>query len=442
MKSIFKPRNIFYLFLAVFVANSYFLIDRHLLAWGVAVPLYLIVNLLPGSFDMKIEKVRFRLCYHGAILLSLSVLTSLFTFVIHFIMGIASLHGDMELFKKSLLFAAVCVAVMFIHGGVYVFFFSIQLGVRWRIVSAVFGMVPIINIFVLRKTVRKVTCEVDFEIQNEKRNRARRSSKVCKTKYPIMLVHGVFFRDWKHFKYWGRIPEELRKNGASVYFGEHHSALSVADSARELAERIEYILKETGAEKVNIIAHSKGGLDSKYALDKLGLAPKVASLTTVNTPHKGCIFAERLLEISSAGLKKSVSATYNATMKRLGDKNPDFLAAVGDLTASRCTALYDELKIPEGVYTQSVGSVLYNAKEGKFPLNFIYHYVKKYDGLNDGLVGINSFEWGSKYTLIKTDKGKGISHADVCDIFQQNREGFDVREFYVKLVSDLKKRGL
>lgn len=441
MKKIFTPLNVFYIIIAVLVSNSYYLVYSHHFAWLLVGPLYLIVNTLPGSFRVNTRKRRFRFCYHGAILLSISVVCSLFTFIIQLILGIFYIKNRMDFYMAGLVFAAAAIGIMFVHGGIYFFFCSIQLGIRWRIAGALFGMVPVLNILVLRKTIGKVISEVEFEIENEKRNRARRAGKVCKTRYPILLVHGVFFRDWKRFKYWGRIPEELEINGASVYFGEHQSALSIENSAAELAERIKEILKITGAKKVNIIAHSKGGLDSKYAIDKLGMAPCVASLTTVNTPHRGCVFAERLLDKSSAGLKKTVSRAYNATMIKLGDKNPDFLAAVNDLTAKRCCELYDELKIPEGVFTQSVGSVLYRGREGKFPLNFLYHYVKKYDGANDGLVGINSFEWGSRYKFIKTEKGEGISHADVCDIWQQNREGFDVREFYVRLVSDLKRRG-
>lgn len=441
MKKIFTPLNLLYTLIAVFVENSYYLMHHHHFAWFLTVPLFILVNVLPGSFHVNTRKRRFRFCYHGAILLSISVISSLFTFIIQFILGILHIKDYKDFYISGIVFALITIAILFVHGGIYFFFCSVQLGIRWRIAGALFGMVPVLNIIVLRKTIHKVIDEVEFEIENEKRNRSRRAGKVCKTKYPLLLVHGVFFRDWKRFKYWGRIPEELEINGATVFFGEHQSALSVENSAAELAERIKEILDITGAKKVNIIAHSKGGLDSKYAIDKLGMAPYVASLTTVNTPHRGCVFAERLLDISSDGLKKTVSKTYNATMRKLGDKNPDFLAAVEDLTAKRCCELYDEIKIPEGVFTQSIGSVLYRGKEGKFPLNFLFHYVKKYDGLNDGLVGIDSFEWGSRYKFIKTEKGEGISHADVCDIWQQNREGFDVREFYVKLVSDLKRRG-
>ena len=81
------------------------------------------------------------------------------------------------------------------------------------------------------------------------------------------MVHGVFFRDFEHLNYWGRIPAELEANGAVICYGNHNSAAAVRDSAKELAERIHQIVIKTGCEKVNVIAHSKGGhegSDSTY----------------------------------------------------------------------------------------------------------------------------------------------------------------------------------
>ena len=94
------------------------------------------------------------------------------------------------------------------------------------------------------------------------------------------------------------------------------------------------ILEETGAGKVNIIAHSKGGLDSRYAISKLGMAPFVASLTTINTPHRGCEFADYLLDKIPKSAQQKVADGYQAALRKMGDDNPDFLAAVQDLTAS------------------------------------------------------------------------------------------------------------
>ena len=36
-------------------------------------------------------------------------------------------------------------------------------------------------------------------------------------RYPILLVHGMGFRDYKHVGYWGRIPKALERKGCTVY---------------------------------------------------------------------------------------------------------------------------------------------------------------------------------------------------------------------------------
>lgn len=63
----------------------------------------------------------------------------------------------------------------------------------------------------------------------------------------VVMVHGVFFRDWQYFNYWGRIPKELNRNGCTVYYGKQQSAASVETSARELKERVLSIIEETGS---------------------------------------------------------------------------------------------------------------------------------------------------------------------------------------------------
>ena len=47
------------------------------------------------------------------------------------------------------------------------------------------------------------------------------------------------------------------------------------------------VLTKTGAEKVNLIAHSKGGMEARYMIKVLGMNTHVASLTTISTPHHG-----------------------------------------------------------------------------------------------------------------------------------------------------------
>ena len=79
---------------------------------------------------------------------------------------------------------------------------------------------------------------------------------------------------------------------------------------------------------------------------------------------------------------------------------------------------------------------------GAFPLNYTSLFIKRFDGNNDGLVGENSFSWGNKYTFLDSKDRRGISHGDVIDLTRENLTNFDVREFYVGLVKDLKNMGL
>ena len=241
--------------------------------------------------------------------------------------------------------------------------------------------------------------------------------------------------------YWGRILFALKQNGAILYYGSQQSAASVADCGQELAARIRDIVQQTGCEKVNIIAHSKGGLDSRYAITACGAAPYVASLTTINTPHRGCLFADYLLDKIPEKVQKSVARKYNAALKKCGDPNPDFLSAVRNLTASTCESLNKKLPNHPDVWYQSVGSQMNCAASGRFPLNMAYPLVKHFDGANDGLVSADSARFGERFTLLTTPKGRGISHGDMIDLNRENIPGFDVREFYVNLVHDLKEKG-
>ena len=318
---------------------------------------------------------------------------------------------------------------------------SRQLGFKTRLLGIMLGMVPLANLTMLILILRITGKEAKTELTRCKLNRLRSSEQVCQTKYPLLLVHGVFFRDFKHFNYWGRIPEELMKNGATIYYGEHQSAASVDDSARELEQRILRIIRENGYEKLNVIAHSKGGLDMRTALAKTSVAPYVASLTTVNTPHRGCEFADYLLNKIPEAQQQAVANTYNSAAAKLGDPNPDFMAAVTDLTSSACSRRNETVRDVPGVYYQSIGSVLAKPSAGRFPLNMTYHLVNLFDGKNDGLVGEKSFPWGSDFKMLAASGKRGISHGDVIDLNRENFDGFDVREYYVQLVSDLRQKG-
>ncbi|EOH93621.1 esterase/lipase family protein [Enterococcus pallens] len=332
-------------------------------------------------------------------------------------------------------------AVLFWNGMIRVFLTSVQLGLKMRILAVLCGWIPLVNIYMLLKVIAIVERELAFEYQKDLVDEVAAETQQCRTKYPILLVHGVFFRDIEALNYWGRIPRFLKQRGAEIYYGNQDSAQAVAYCGAQLAEQIQKIVEETGCEKVNIIAHSKGGLDSRYAISNCGSAPYVASLTTINTPHQGCIFANYLLKKAPAKIVSAVEAVYNGTFRKLGDSDPNFLTAVSDLSDEACLTLNQQMPNMAGVRYQSVATFVKKASSGKFPLNLFYPIVKHFDGRNDGLVSVESAGYFEETIVVEPPARRGISHADVIDLTRENIDGFDVREFYKELILDLKEKG-
>ena len=301
---------------------------------------------------------------------------------------------------------------------------------------------PIINLIVLKNISKDAKKEFRFEQAKLELNDMRKENEVCKTRYPILMVHGIFFRDWQKFNYWGRVPKELVRNGAEIYYGNQQSANLISISAAELRDRIVEIINETGAEKVNIIAHSKGGLDSRYAISKLGMDKYVASLVTINTPHYGCNFVDNIMAKVPDGLLHFVEKRYNKLFTVLGDTKPDFVKGVTELTHANCAKLDTELPDAPGIYYKSVMSYMKNIFSAGFPLNVGYFFNRKDGTGNDGLVVKESALRGKNTYLITKKGNRGLSHGDMIDLFRENIDDFDVREFYVGIVKELKERGL
>ncbi len=301
------------------------------------------------------------------------------------------------------------------------------------------NLIPLICIYT---TARR---EFFYETARLELDEERKENEICRTKYPVLMVHGIFFRDWQFFNYWGRIPKTLQRYGAQVYYGKQQSSQTIAVCAQELTEQIHAVLAQTGAEKVNIIAHSKGGLDSRYAIAELGIAPYVASLTTINTPHHGCAWVDHQLKTLPPALVRGIANRYDRIFRRLGDKTPDFLGGVRDLTQERCAAFNEKYPIDPTIPHHCIMSEMRSVTSAPFPLWLGYLCNKQYDkkALCDGLVPVESAKLeGVPFTMIPRTKYRGVSHADMIDLSRENIKDFDVREFYVNLLKDLKDRGL
>ena len=172
------------------------------------------------------EKTRIKILKTGNTFLIL-FLTSTMIFVPFFTFGILGWYTPIRgsiledpIFWIGILFLVVLAeSLVFWTGILMVYGTSVQLGVNARILGAIFGWAPIASIFMLGKILRITTREVKFEKEKIKVNEKREEEQICRTRYPILMVHGVFFRAFTHFNYWGRIPGELEQTGASRYCG-------------------------------------------------------------------------------------------------------------------------------------------------------------------------------------------------------------------------------
>ena len=119
------------------------------------------------------------------------------------------------------------------------------------------------------------------------------SGTYAKTKYPIVLVHGLFgFDDILFVDYFYKVPHKLTRNGAQVYIAEVAPANSTEVRGEQLLQYIDEVLALSGAEKVNIIGHSHGGPTARYAAS---VAPgKVASVSSVGGVNWGSAVADML----------------------------------------------------------------------------------------------------------------------------------------------------
>lgn len=406
----------------------------------IVLSLYFIkMNVKPSN--VKSPNTRLSIMYSGRelmIIFTYSFILNVIAFILwHTIFTITT--GNIITFSVITLILGAIVAF---NGIVRMFVTSKQLGISQRVLIVLLWWCPIVNIFITSKACKTVYSEYILETDKIELNNIRKENEICKTRYPILMVHGVFFRDLKFFNYWGRVPAELIRNGAEIYYGEQRSAASVENCGHELKARIEDIVRTTGCEKVNIIAHSKGGLDSRFAISCLGMDKYVASLTTVNTPHHGCEYADFILEHAPFGFKDFLAKRYNSALKKFGEPDSDFISAVTDLTAKNCRNLNNIAPDSPNVYYQSVGSKMKKSTSAGFPLNMSYHIVKLFSKLdNDGLVDIDSMKWGQRHIFFEPETKRGLSHGDMIDLMREDIKGFDIREEFVKIAADLKNRG-
>lgn len=255
-------------------------------------------------------------------------------------------------------------------------------------------------------------------------------------KYPLILIHGTGAKD--NILFWGRIPRFLKEMGINVYYGNTDAWGTIEDNAKLLQQTIDDILSKTGADKINLIAHSKGGIDARFLISKLRYGHKIASLATISTPHYGTLIADYFLNNKTfqSPLAKRILPVL---IKIFGDNNPNLYKVLNELSISAMKRFNQENLNDPLVYYSSYTSAMASKKDDLL-YSWTYQYLMDKVGYNDGLVSVKSAIWGDKFQLF-TNSIRGISHGEITDIKRRKIGIFEIPEIYQKITDDLYKNG-
>jgi len=237
-----------------------------------------------------------------------------------------------------------------------------------------------------------------------------------------VLCHGLLgfekvgLQGFAEIRYFRGVKEDLESLGCEVYATQVAGTAGIADRAEALRKQV----FEIGG-TVNLVGHSMGGLDARYLISRLDGAARVASLTTITTPHRGSAFAdwvaERVEQTNWADELLKFLSLYSAALQNLtrAHVQEEFNPATPDH--------------PEVSYFSYGGAK--KRRHVFLPLRFSHRVISKAEGPNDGLVSVESSRWGEYLDTLRAD------HLDLINWGQE----FDARRVYRDIANLLAERG-
>ena len=263
---------------------------------------------------------------------------------------------------------------------------------------------------------------------------------LLRLRHPLVFMHGfgMYAALWRK----GMLHDEamhLRQRGVWAFAPNVSPYHTVSGRAEQWEERIEHVLRETGAQKLNLIAHSMGGLDARFLISRRGWHRRVATLTTISTPHHGASAADYLMEQPQQVRRLVSGAADWLGAQALDDATADFLRAVRELRPEHLQNTFN----PNTPDHPSVRYWSYAGHAGEgtdVPLNPFFrplnHIIYEREGVNDGYVAARSARWGEFRGTVDADHARqvGLAAAGL-------RRAPSIHAFYRSLVKDLAAEG-
>ncbi|KAJ3024258.1 hypothetical protein HKX48_003083 [Thoreauomyces humboldtii] len=232
-------------------------------------------------------------------------------------------------------------------------------------------------------------------------------------KNTIVLCHGLLGFDvmgpsFAQLHYWRGVKEALNAIGCEVIITKVPRAADVTVRARVLKETLDR--KVPAGHSINLVAHSMGGLDCRYMISHLlekSLSDRkftVDSLTTIGTPHHGSSIAS--LPFISTLIKPLIKNLHRSTsldIRAFTDLTPEYLNEEFNPSTP------DDPTVSYFSYGADGTASVYD-KPFIYPFRWTFEYLMVKEGINDGLVSVESSRWGEYVRTLKAD------HVDLINL--------------------------
>lgn len=287
--------------------------------------------------------------------------------------------------------------------------------------------------------------------------------------HPVVLAHGFFgFAEMAGIEYFKGVKNylERRNPDLAVIVTEVAPNDLVEERAAQLWPQIEKI-----GTKVHIIGHSMGGLDSRFMISPQGMdkSERVASLTTISTPHWGSPVADFITAQCERFTSGDIDSFFHKipcltreakrivkTLRRKGEVCRYLLELLDfsregmkNLTTSHLKEFNQKYRdAPEVKYFSYAGVTGPGEKDCLPPVMYVAWAIvflsddSRSGGRNDGIVAVDSARWGEFKGEMDADHFKLVGH-DFSGLGWLRRllwwrKRFNHLKFFEKIISDLR----
>lgn len=199
---------------------------------------------------------------------------------------------------------------------------------------------------------------------------------------PVVIVGGFLTGQPIADVFYADLANDLRADGYQAFvFGPVDFGLAdIRDSAASLNQFVDEVRASTGAQKVDLVGHSQGGLTGRYYIKSLGGAAEVDSMISLASLHYGTAVAN----LGSFLLLGNCAGIAGCEQMKIGSSFLNQLNAgddtIGNVAYTNIATVWDELVIPySSGFLRNDGNNTNVTVQAQCPFRFVEHIGVAFD---------------------------------------------------------------